>query len=207
MGYEGGSGAGGETGTADMLWLCSDTRIQKFNTNFADLTDIDYIINMTGTNGTLSDISSSEELKYISANKRWWFDTSETNPFDGLSDENKARFTSQACYFMSFIKLIQRFPRAIPVVCSLYRYRNADNRSEDEVINYLYYDERGQKNEVLKQISDCLGGYYVDLEKCGCNVMSDGGDAVHPDYRHAIMTSSEIVKTIEHLDYVGDKFS
>lgn len=207
MGYEGGSGAGGETGTADALWLCSDTRIQRFNTNFADLTDVDYIINMTGTNGTLSDISNVEELKFISANKRWWFDTSETNPFDGLSDESKARFTSQACYFMSFIKLIQRFPRAIPVVCSLYRYRNADNRTEDEIINYLYYDERGQKNEVLKQISDCLGGYYVDLEKCGCNVMSDGGDAVHPDYRHAIMASSEIVKTIDHLDYVGDKFS
>ena len=202
MGYESGSGAGGESGTANELWLCNSERINAINNIMQNVERIDYIINGTGTNGSFSDVSNKEELQFVLNNKKWWFDTTSTDNWDSLSEENKKRFTSPACYIASFIKIIEHYHYAVPVICNLYRYKNAVD--EERALDQIYGTSNMSKNTVLNNLSDMLGGYFVDFSKCGANFMSNGDDAVHPEYRYSIMAASEIAKAIDHSPYNGD---
>lgn len=205
MGYETGIGAGGESGTANSLWLCRDDWIQEFNVGFSELKYIDYIINATGFNGTLSDISNAEEVAFVLNNKRWWLDGAKSNPFDSLSEKNKARFTSQACYIASFCALIKKFPMAKPVICSLYRteggaskFENLAWKSNADLANAIYDIGRTDKDDILRQIAIKLGAKFVDIGYA-VGVIScpyDGKDGVHGSFRAATKFASELAKEI-----------
>ena len=215
MGYELGSGAGGETGSADDLWLCNDTRIQQFNTNFGSLINVDYIINATGFNGTLSDISNATELEFVLLNKRWFGDTSSTNAFDSLGDDDKARFTSQACYIAAFCSLINMFPEAMPVVCDLYRTGGSGDKFTDgkwnsisDLATAIYDQGRLEKSKILEQLSDQIGAIFVKASRNGLGVTNCptyAPDGVHSVIKTAINFASNIVNTIGFPNYTGDR--
>ena len=92
MGYTTESGLGGESGSANSLWLCNKERTDQFNDFiYNNNINIDYIINFTGGNGDFDNIGNAEELSYVLNNKRWFGDRSDNDKFDNLSDENKLK--------------------------------------------------------------------------------------------------------------------
>lgn len=193
MGYESGAGAGGETGTADEMWLCNDTWVQAVRTNvIAEGIQIDFIVCTAGHNGTLPE-SDATEVAYVAdnAHKRWFDSDSETNPFDSLSSDNKLRFTGTACTFAAFYSLCKVYPYAIPVIVSHYRNMGynvastAANYTPEKFGNVLYnsyyYDRRAE----IKDMAEKIGGLYVD---CYMNSRSSvanlpayySSDSIHP---------------------------
>lgn len=190
MGYVSGAGEGGETGSANSLWLCNNETITKFN----DLRPekVDYIVNCSGSNSTFSSVSTKEEVDFVVKNKRWWGDESSTNPWDSLSDQDKSRFTNEACYIASFYILTRLYPKATSVVCEVYRTPGTGNVSRDGDVwdsvesftTALYNGNMIEKNEALKSLATKLGAVWVENNvRCGIvNAPYYIKDGVHPQF-------------------------
>lgn len=193
-GYETGAGAGGESGTANSLWLCNDTNVQLFKQFVSDydITNVDFIIQATGSNGTFSEIPTAEDLLYVLQNKRWYHDDLTSNPWDSLSDDDKSRFTSPACYIATFISMTKIFPMARAVCCELYTTPGSaynkyfsdglwidDSKMVESMYNYPYK----LKNETIKGISVLTGAIYVESGQAGENIINAPyyTDGVHPN--------------------------
>lgn len=219
MGYVGGTGLGGETGNPNDLWLCNPERTELFNTYFkANNIKIDYILNFSGGNGTFENVGTADELKFVLDNKKWFGDTSETDPFASLSEKDKARFTSPLCYIASFIKLTELFPSSISVVCGLYNYvgggtgRFSNNKwaNESDLVTELYKKDRGShtKTQVLKQISDMIGAIYIDAGKTGYTILNSPyySDSVHGNFQISTNLAYLIGTTLGFVDRIENEY-
>ena len=191
MGFEPGSGAGGEQGTAESLWLCKDTSIQYVKSILPD--HVDFIVNMSGTNGSFSDISSPEEVEFCYNNKRWYDHNLATDPWGELSIEDKRRFTSPACYIVAFYSLGQIYPTAQAVVVEPYLsfasrsdFENGKWKDIRSFSTKMYgrpastFEEGKSRN--LRMIAEKLGAIFIPNNVvCGqLNAPSLIADSVHP---------------------------
>jgi hypothetical protein len=105
--------------TSLSTWLCRNTAIQAFKDDSTKPTDFDFIINMDGTNDAFPETSDTE-MQFVYNNKNWYDRNLETDPFDSLSAEDKARFTGTACYLVAFYSLAQLYPKAQAVIVNPY---------------------------------------------------------------------------------------
>lgn len=163
MGYEGGSGQGGETETYEAAWLCRDSYIQYVKTNVINAgVKIDYIVCTAGVNGSLPDTDATE-IVFVANNKRWYHDTLGSDPWSSLSSTDKARFTSSACTYVAFYSLCRVFPEAIPVIVAPYRTPGPGGyqRYCADYDNRIYNNTDHPNNVVLTKTID------IDLESTG----------------------------------------
>ena len=171
MGYEAGTGQGGESGSSDSLWLCSDEFIQNFNANKPE--KIDYIIFAAIANSKNRKDSNAIEVQFVLENKRWYGDNAETNPFDELSSENKLRFTNSACLYAASYALCKNYPYAVNLVVETYRTPGPVNAKESLGDNYsiytpdryaalLFNKNMSDVNSLFKEVAKNLGAIWVE---------------------------------------------
>lgn len=222
MGYVTGSGLGGESGSANSLWLCNKERTDQFNDFiYNNNINIDYIINFTGGNGDFDNIGNAEELSYVLNNKRWFGDRSDNDKFDNLSDENKLRFTSPLCYIASFITLNKLFPKAISVCVDLYgsvgntlgsgKFENGVWKNNNDVANAIYnHDVRTlNKSRLIREISELIGAILVKASECGLNVINCptyASDSVHANFKMATNLAYNIHKKIDFFNSIEEDY-
>ena len=228
MGFVDATGAGGETGDANSMFLCKSEIVKNFNDKMlGGNINIDYIMNFTGTNGDFETYGTKSDLDYVlnPANKRWWGDTSATDPFDSLSAENKQKFTSPLCYIASFIKLQQIFPEANPVCIGIYntpRYSKTDSCDSngkwvESKLSQKFYDnaeitDTRKRNDLIKEIAHKLGCLFVNSDDCGYSIVNAfvaSADGVHATFKYAERMAYTIAQklnypTFSHEDYPAE---
>lgn len=190
MGYEMGNGQGGESGSADNLWLCNDRIIQTFNENKPD--KIDFIIVAALANTQVRENSNAENVQFVLENKRWYGDTSATNPFDVLEEEDKKKFTSAACTYAAIYSLCSLYPGACCLIAETYRtpgpYSNLIGSdytefSPERYARAVFNQNLFEVNNLFQSISRNIGAIWVP-NKTRDNIANvpkyHPNDGVHP---------------------------
>jgi hypothetical protein len=200
MGYESGSGQGGEAVTKETGWIQNDARIQAFNA--VAPANVDFIICAEGSNGTLPETDATE-VAYVINNKRWYFDTQASDPWANLSEANKDRFTSTACTYAMFYTMCLHYIGACCVIADVYRTPGAGNTAStwngNVFATYLFNDNMLNKKTMLKSMAEKLGAIFVE------NVTRDSiaaanayhsTDGVHPPFSVSTDWASDIALKI-----------
>lgn len=208
MGFESGSGQGGESGTAEQLWLCNDSYVQAVKSALENV-ELDYIICTAGVNGTLPETDATE-VEFIIDNKRWYHDDDATDPWSALSDRDKGRFTSTGCTYAAFYSLCRLFPSAIPCVVAPYRspgptYTPVDSELTPHAFAEVLFNENLlQKHDALEDMSKKLGGVFIDCYNATRSSVANcrqyyAESGVHPTKEVAQDMASEIGYTLNRL--------
>lgn len=185
---------------AESTWIQNDARVQTFNAAAPE--SVDFILNCQGQNGVLTE-SNAAEVEYVLTHKRWYFDTSSTDPWASLSASDKLRFTSSACIYAMFFSMCRHYIGAACAISDIYRTlgsgRTAATWDAATFANYLFTGENAEKREVLKGMAAKLGAIWIENKNRDSVAAANAYhpmDGVHPPQQIATDWAANIAETL-----------